>query len=93
MPDIHTSIWVALITYGTVLLFSAGGAYFQLRANSRELKDLKTKLSKVSIREERHYRRTVVALTAITAVAGNPHPDPKLAARLVREMADENGRD
>ncbi len=91
--------WVVIGVNAAVVLFGGGGAYFRLRADSKAIIELKktiqdmkdklwTKFGELDKREERRYRKTVVALTAIITSAGNPGDPRKTAEAIVREMVE-----
>lgn len=97
---VEPHIWVVVFLNIGSLLFFGGVSYARLKTNSKGLEEIKKaladskgklweKLDGLDTREERHYRNTLVALTAITAGA-NPH-GLKEAAKVVRKMNEENG--
>ena len=95
----ETQAWVIIGVNALVVAFGFGAAHMRLKSNSAmiamcqsDLASVKEKLWQrldlLSSREGRHYRNTLVALTAVTAGAqGNP----KSAADIIRDMADDNG--
>lgn len=90
--------WVVIGVNAAVVLFGSGAAYMRLKADGKTISELKknlqdmkdklwAKFDELDKREGRHYRKTVVALTALVAVSGNPNP-AKTAGAIVREMVE-----
>ena len=80
-----------------VVIFFGGMAYARLKQNGKELagfakaKELLWKrLDELNGREERHYRKLLVALTVL-ASAGNPQPNEKITALLQAMSEEKNG--
>ncbi len=91
--------WVIIGVNALVVAFGFGAAHMRLKANSVAIavcqsdmaavkEKLWQRLDLLTAREGRHYRNTLVALTAVTAGAGG---NPKSAADIIRDMADDNG--